>query len=100
MKSYVARKGNRWYAVIYEGIDPVTGRERRMIDMRRRAGLGLMDAAAAVATGIVAGLYQARDAEDGSWPSPSWDGMSSCSDRQNTRTGVIVSPWAEQANAP
>ncbi len=29
MKGYVARKGNRWYAVIYEGLDPVTGRERR-----------------------------------------------------------------------
>ena len=29
MKGYVSRKGNRWYAVIYEGIDPVTGRERR-----------------------------------------------------------------------
>jgi hypothetical protein len=29
MKGYVARKGNRWYAVIYEGIDPITGRERR-----------------------------------------------------------------------
>ena len=29
MKGYVARKGDRWYAVIYEGIDPVTGRERR-----------------------------------------------------------------------
>ncbi len=29
MKGYVAKKGNRWYAVIYEGIDPVTGRERR-----------------------------------------------------------------------
>ncbi len=29
MKGYVARKGNRWYAVIYEGIDPVTGKERR-----------------------------------------------------------------------
>src|SRR5438105_1627884 len=29
MKGYVARKGNRWYAVIYEGIDPVTGHERR-----------------------------------------------------------------------
>ena len=25
----LVRKGNRWYAVIYEGIDPVTGRERR-----------------------------------------------------------------------
>lgn len=29
MKGYVARKGDRWYAVIYEGLDPVTGRERR-----------------------------------------------------------------------
>lgn len=29
MKGYVTRKGDRWYAVIYEGIDPVTGRERR-----------------------------------------------------------------------
>lgn len=29
MKGYVARKGNRWYAVVYEGIDPTTGRERR-----------------------------------------------------------------------
>ena len=29
MKGYVAKKGDRWYAVIYEGIDPVTGRERR-----------------------------------------------------------------------
>lgn len=29
MKGYVAQKGKRYYAVIYEGIDPVTGRERR-----------------------------------------------------------------------
>jgi integrase len=29
MKGYVARKGERWYAVIYEGLDPITGRERR-----------------------------------------------------------------------
>ena len=29
MKGYVARKGVRWYAVIYEGQDPITGRERR-----------------------------------------------------------------------
>ena len=29
MKGYVARKGPRWYAVTYEGMDPVTGRERR-----------------------------------------------------------------------
>ena len=29
MKGHVARKGDRWYAVICEGIDPITGRERR-----------------------------------------------------------------------
>lgn len=29
MKGYVARKGDRWYAVIYEGTDPITGKERR-----------------------------------------------------------------------
>jgi hypothetical protein len=29
MKGYVARKGNRYYAVIYEGTDPITGRDRR-----------------------------------------------------------------------
>ena len=29
MRGYVARKGDRWYAVVYDGLDPVTGRERR-----------------------------------------------------------------------
>ena len=29
VKGYVARKGDRYYAIIYEGIDPITGRERR-----------------------------------------------------------------------
>ena len=29
MKGYVARKGDRYYAVIYEGTEPITGRERR-----------------------------------------------------------------------
>ena len=29
MKGYVARKGRQYYAVIYEGLDPVTGKERR-----------------------------------------------------------------------
>ena len=29
MKGYVAQKGARFYAVIYEGVDPLTGRERR-----------------------------------------------------------------------
>jgi hypothetical protein len=30
VKGYVAKKGNRWYAVIYDGLDPVTARERRI----------------------------------------------------------------------
>jgi hypothetical protein len=29
MRGYVARKGDRYYAVIYEGTDPLTGRDRR-----------------------------------------------------------------------
>jgi integrase len=29
MDGYVARKGNRWYAVIYHGLDPITGKEQR-----------------------------------------------------------------------
>ncbi|MGH2625626.1 MAG: tyrosine-type recombinase/integrase [Anaerolineales bacterium] len=29
MRGYTAKKGNRYYAVIYEGIDPATGKERR-----------------------------------------------------------------------
>ena len=29
MRGYVARRRDRYYAVIYEGIDPITGRERR-----------------------------------------------------------------------
>ena len=29
MNGYVAQRRGRFYAVIYEGLDPVTGRERR-----------------------------------------------------------------------
>ena len=29
VKGYIAKKGNQFYAVIYEGLDPVTGREKR-----------------------------------------------------------------------
>ncbi len=31
VRGYVAQRRNRFYAVIYEGIDPVTGRERRRL---------------------------------------------------------------------
>jgi hypothetical protein len=29
MNGYIARKSDRWYAVVYEGVDPETGKERR-----------------------------------------------------------------------
>lgn len=29
MRGYTAKKGNRYYAVMYEGVDPLTGKERR-----------------------------------------------------------------------
>jgi len=29
MRGYVAHKGDRWYAVIYQGVDPDSGKERR-----------------------------------------------------------------------
>lgn len=29
MRGYVTQKGDRWYAVIYQGVDPETCRERR-----------------------------------------------------------------------
>lgn len=29
MAGHVARNGTRWYAVVYDGTDPQTGRERR-----------------------------------------------------------------------
>ena len=29
VQGYVVTKGDRFYAVIYEGVDPITGRERR-----------------------------------------------------------------------
>ena len=38
MDGYVARKGNRWYAVIYEGLDPVTGREALARSRHRQGG--------------------------------------------------------------
>ena len=41
MNGYVAQRRGRFYAVIYEGLDPVTGRERRTVASRRhRPGRG------------------------------------------------------------
>ena len=41
VKGYVAKKGDRWYAVIYDGLDPVTGKECRS---RHPAGTSREDA--------------------------------------------------------
>lgn len=57
-RGYVHENEAAW-ELLHEVVDPF------LVDLRRRAGLGLAPAAAAVATGIVAGLYQARDPEDG-----------------------------------
>ncbi|MGQ0433136.1 MAG: hypothetical protein ACT452_12100 [Microthrixaceae bacterium] len=57
-RGYVHESEAAW-ELVSEAVDPF------MIDLRRRAGLGLMAAAAVVATGVVAGLYQAREPEDG-----------------------------------
>ena len=29
MRGHIAKKGNRYYAVIYEGVDPATGKDKR-----------------------------------------------------------------------
>ncbi|MGI8807714.1 MAG: hypothetical protein ACR2KK_07730 [Acidimicrobiales bacterium] len=47
------------YDLLSEAVEPF------LADVRRRAVLGLVDAAVAITTGIVAGLYQSRAPEDG-----------------------------------
>lgn len=49
MKGYVAQKGNRWYAVIYEGLDPVTGQEKRSWHVAGNTRLGAERLAARLA---------------------------------------------------
>lgn len=36
MKGYITRKGNSWYAVIYDGLDPATGRTPPLASRRAR----------------------------------------------------------------
>lgn len=57
-RGYVDENEAAW-ELVHEAIEPF------LTDLRRRAGLGLADAAAAIAAGIVAGLYQLRDPQDG-----------------------------------
>ncbi len=58
MRGYVVAKGNCVYAVIYEGIDPITGRERR----RWHAAGPDREAAEAMARGLAT---QSKDATKG-----------------------------------
>lgn len=57
-RGYVHENEAAW-ELLSEAIQPF------MTDLRRRAALGLPDAAAAVAAGIVSGLYQSRHPDDG-----------------------------------
>lgn len=57
-RGYVDENEAAW-ELVHETIEPF------LTDVRRRAGLGLADAAAAIAAGIAAGVYQVRDPEDG-----------------------------------
>jgi hypothetical protein len=58
-RGYVHETDAAW-ELVHEVVAPF------LADVRRRAGLGLRGAAGTVATGIVAGLYEVRDPEDGS----------------------------------
>jgi len=57
-RGYVHENEAAW-GLVSEAVEPF------IADLRRRARLGLAGAAAVVATGIAAGLYQAREAENG-----------------------------------
>lgn len=57
-RGYVHEDEAAW-ELVHEVIDPF------LMDLRRRAGLGLANAAATIAIGIVTGLYQARNPEEG-----------------------------------
>jgi len=72
MKGYVARKGNRWYAVIYDGLDPVTGRERRIW---HPAGVDRADAeklAARLAADVNGRIDDARGLSFGAYLTTRW----------------------------
>lgn len=57
-RGYVDETEAAW-ELVNEAMEPFRA------DLRRRTGLGLTDAAAALAVGIIAGLYRIREPEDG-----------------------------------
>jgi hypothetical protein len=58
-RGYVHETDAAW-ELVEETIGPF------LVDLRRRARLDLLDAAAGVAVGIVAGIYEVRDGDEGS----------------------------------
>jgi integrase len=68
MHGYVARKRDRYYAVIYEGLDPITGRERRSWhpagtdrDEAERLAARLQRATISINRGLVAIGYELHE---------------------------------------
>lgn len=49
MKGYVARRGDRWYPLIYEGLDPAIGKQRRRWHPERTSREGAKRLAARLA---------------------------------------------------
>ena len=86
-RGYVHETDGAW-ELVSEAVEPF------MIDLRRRSRLGLMDAAAAVTMGIVAGLYQVREPEEGTvvaYAGP--DALSDLAEealKEAARLGVVV----------
>jgi hypothetical protein len=86
-RGYVHETEAAW-EILSEAVEPFRA------DLRRRASLGL-DAAAAVAAGIVAGLYRCREPEDGTvvaYAGP--DSLSQLADEvmdEATKVGLVLS---------
>lgn len=82
MKDYVARKGNRWYAVIYEGIDPITGMEVRellgRVGVRLRARAGVEVGGLDLEVGGLGSAVQIVDVHRPAEPVPAWGGTRRC----------------------
>lgn len=96
-RGYVDANEAAW-ELVHEVIQPF------LTDLRRRAGLGLVGAAAAIATGIVAGVYQLRDPEEGmvvAYAGP--DALADLADEiinEATRLGVALPEGAAERYWP
>ena len=95
-RGYVDENEAAW-DLLGEAIEPF------LTDLRRRAGLRLVSASA-VAIGIVAGLYQARNSEDGTVVAYAGeDALTELADEvfnETTRLGVAIPVEAAEAHWP